>query len=94
MRYAPNDALLKALILANVRERMEFKEFLSLLYKRYGIVIGEREAKLVMKDGFFDPKAFQSNAERLEQRMSSLGMVKRLSDACAYVLNPYAEMTR
>lgn len=94
MRYAPNDALLKALILANVRDRMEYKEFLDLLYSRYGIVIGEREAKSVLDDDSYDPKAFQSNAGRLEQRMSSLGMVKRLSDACAYVLNPYAEMTR
>lgn len=94
MRYAPNDALLKALILANVRERMEFKEFLNLLFERYGIVIGEREAKRVMNEGDFDPKAFQSNAIRLEQRMSSLGMVRRLSDACAYVLNPYAEISQ
>lgn len=94
LRYAPNDALLKALILANVRDRMEFKEFLRVLFERYGIVLGEREAEFVMKDGDFDKKAFQSNATRLEQRLSSLGMVKRLSDACAYVLNPYAEATR
>lgn len=94
MRYAPNDSLLKALILANVRDRMEFKEFLSLLYKRYGIVISEREAKMVMGDGDFDPKAFESNASRLEQRLCSLGLVKRLSDACAYVLNPYVEVAR
>ncbi len=73
---------------------MEFKEFLSLLYKRYGIVISEREARMVMGNGDFDPKAFESNASRLEQRLCSLGMVKRLSDACAYVLNPYAEVAR
>lgn len=94
LRYAPNDALLKALILANVRDRMEFKEFLRVLFERYGIVLGEREAEFVMKDSDFDKKAFQSNSTRLEQRLSSLGMVKRLSDACAYVLNPYAEATR
>jgi hypothetical protein len=94
LRYAPNDSLLKALILANVRDRMEFKEFLRRLFERYGIVLGEREAKIVMEDSDFDSKAFQSNASRLEQRLSSLGMLKRLSDACAYVLNPYSEASR
>lgn len=94
LRYAPNDALLKALILANVRDRMEFKLFLRRLFDRYGIVLGEREARIVMQDTDFDSKAFESNASRLEQRLSSLGMLRRLSDACAYVLNPYAEETR
>tara|TARA_R110002049_G_scaffold285698_4_gene467041 strand:- start:193211 stop:194758 length:1548 start_codon:yes stop_codon:yes gene_type:complete len=94
LRYAPNDALLKALILANVRDRMEFKLFLRRLFDRYGIVLGEREARIVMQDSDFDSKAFESNASRLEQRLSSLGMLRRLSDACAYVLNPYSEATR
>lgn len=94
LRYAPNDALLKALILANVPGRMEFKEFLQRLYVRYGIVIGEREATQSLEASEFDNKVFRSNAARLEQRLSSLGMLRRLSDACAYVLNPYAEGTR
>lgn len=94
LRYAPNDALLKALILANVKDRMEFKMFLRMLFDRYGIVIGEREAETVMEDTEYDKKSFQANATRLEQRLSSLGMVKRLSDACAYVLNPYTEASR
>ncbi|QEG02392.1 hypothetical protein Mal15_65130 [Stieleria maiorica] len=94
LRYAPNDSLLKALILANVKDRMEFKAFLRLLFDRYGIVLGEREAETVMDDSDFDKKSFQANATRLEQRLSSLGMVKRLSDACAYVLNPYSEASR
>ena len=36
----------------------------------------------------FEKKAFQTNSHRLEQRLSSLGMLRRLSDACAYVQNP------
>ncbi len=94
LRYAPNDAFLKALILANVKNRMEFKAFLRLLFDRYGIVLSEREAETVMDDSEFDKKSFQANAVRLEQRLSCLGMVKRLSDACAYVLNPYSEASR
>jgi hypothetical protein len=90
LRYAPTDSLLKTLVLANVTHRMEFKEFLELLFSRYGFVIGEREAERVLPQADFEKKAFQLNLHRLEQRLSSLGMLRRLSDACAYVQNPLA----
>jgi hypothetical protein len=90
LRYAPTDALLKALVLANVPRRMEYKEFLQVLFTRYGLVLGEREAEQVLGREDFDKKAFQANAARLEQRLGSLGMLRRLSDACAYVQNPLA----
>ena len=90
LRYAPTDVLLKALILANVRQRMEFKEFLSRLSSRYGFVFGDREAERALDSEEYDRKAFQANAERLEQRLASLGMLRRLSDACAYVQNPFS----
>lgn len=92
LRYAPNDVLLKALILANVENRMEYKEFLSRLFERYGLVFGEREAELVLDKEDFDKKAFKANSERLEQRLGSLGMLRRLSDACAYVQNPFSRV--
>ena len=88
-RYAPTDQLLKTLLLANVSSRMELGEFLARLYERYGLVIGEREAERVLPPEDFDKKAFQSNARRLEERLGSLGLLRRLSDACAYVINPY-----
>jgi len=88
LRYAPNDSLLKALVLANVRQRMEFGEFLKRLYDRYGFVFGEREAELVLGREDLDKRAFQANAERLERRLATLGMLRRLSDACGYVINP------
>jgi hypothetical protein len=88
LRYAPTDDLLKALILANVSVRMEYGEFLALLYERYGLVFGEREAKQVLGAEEFDKRAFQANSERLESRLRTLGMLRRLSDACAYVENP------
>ncbi len=89
LRYAPNDDFLKALIYANVEKRMELNVFLDLLWKRYGLIFGDREAEPVLDKGEFDKKAFQANARRLEQRLASLGLLKRLSDGCAYVLNPY-----
>jgi hypothetical protein len=90
LRYAPTDALLKTLVLANVSHRMEYKEFLDVLFTRYGFVFGEREAERVLPKEDFEKKAFQTNSHRLEQRLSSLGMLRRLSDACAYVQNPLA----
>ncbi len=91
LRYAPNDSLLKALVLANVRGRIEYNEFLTRLYLRYGLIFGDRQAESVLDKGEFDKKTFQANSERLEQRLGSLGMLRRLSDACAYVQNPFSQ---
>lgn len=88
LRYAPTDELLKAMILANVPGRMEYGQFLALLFERYGFVFGEREAERVLSAEEIDKRAFQANSERLENRLRTLGMLRRLSDACAYVENP------
>lgn len=90
LRYAPTDGFLKGLIYANVKRRTEFGELLAHLYRRYGLVFGEREAESAKTDREIDKKPFQANASRLEHRLGSLGLVKRLSDACAYVENPYS----
>jgi hypothetical protein len=89
LRYAPNDDLLKALIMANVPVRMEYNEFLDRLFDRYGFVFGEKEAERVLDKGDADKTAFKANSHRLEQRLGSLGMLRRLSDSCAYVQNPF-----
>ena len=90
LRYAPNDEFLKALLYANVEKRMELQQFLALMWQRYSLVFGDREAEAILDKDEFDKKAFQANARRLEQRLSSLGLLKRLSDGCAYVVNPYS----
>jgi len=88
-RYAPTDQLMKTLLLATVEHRMEYTEFLAHLFDKYGLVIGDGEAERVLPADEFDRKAFQANARRLERRLASLGLLRRLSDACAYVENPY-----
>jgi hypothetical protein len=88
-RYAPTDSFLKTLIFANVPQRMELKEFFKLLFERYGLVFSEREAAQVITEDEFDPKPFAANAARLEARLSSLGLLRRLSDGCAYIINPH-----
>ena len=89
LRYAPTDALLKTLLFANVEKRIELHQFLARLHTRYGIVFGDKEAEQVLLKDEFDKKAFQGNSRRLEQRLGSLGLLRRLSDGCAYVVNPY-----
>ena len=39
--------------------------------------------------GNADQEDFSDNARRLEERLASLGLLKRLSDSCAYVENPF-----
>jgi hypothetical protein len=89
LRYAPNDALLKTLLFTNVKKRTELHQFLERLHTRYGIVFSDKQAEQVLPKGDFEKKAFQANSRRLEQRLGSLGVLKRLSDGCAYVVNPY-----
>lgn len=91
VRYAPSDRLLKSIIFATVPRRMEFQDFLGVLFERYGFVIGHRQAGSYIDEGQSDQKAFEDNARRLEMRLASLGLLRRLSDACAYVENPFAK---
>ena len=91
LRYAPTDALLKSLVFTVVENRMEFQTFLQELYMRYGLVIGHHQAESISLIGSRkgDLQAFRDNCQRLEMRLVSLGLLKRLSDACAYVINPF-----
>ena len=94
LRYAPTDSFIRTLVLANVNKRMEFKEFLTKIFEQYNLVIGDVEAQNMtcMKAENLDNKAFQNNAERLEQRLASIGLLHRLSDGCAYLINPYCNV--
>ena len=89
VRYAPTDRLLKTLVVCCVTTRLEFKDFLALLHQRYGFVIGDQQARQYIDSGSADQEDFSDNARRLEERLASLGLLKRLSDSCAYVENPF-----
>jgi hypothetical protein len=91
VRYAPTDRLLKTLVVTCVGRRVEFKEFLETLHDRYGIVIGDGQARELIAIGDADQEDFSDNAHRLEERLASLGLLKRLSDSCAYVENPFQQ---
>ncbi|MEK4009408.1 hypothetical protein [Paenibacillus sp. FSL H3-0333] len=89
LRYAPQDMFLKSLVLCVVPKRMEFQDFLDKLYEKYGFIIGDKQAFKLTEAGRADLEAFSDNARRLEQRLASMGLLRRLSDACAYVENPF-----
>jgi len=93
-RYAPTDHLVQSLVLANVVEELSFEEFMDKLYHRYGMVIGPRQGAALTEDGYdqlaksVSGQAFRHNQSRLEARLKSMGMLRRLSDSQAYVINP------
>jgi hypothetical protein len=93
-RYAPTDQLLQSLVLANVADERPMEEFLDDLFLRYGIVVGPRQQRLLEDKGYADlgktvsGQTFRYNQIRLESRLKSMGMLRRLSDSQAYVLNP------
>lgn len=89
-RYAPNDRLLKTLVVTVVDERMQFDEFLHELRRRYGIVIGDAEGAHLVKQNQVDQEALSDNRSNLEARLLGLGLVRRLSDSCSFVENPFA----
>lgn len=89
-RYAPTDSFLKTLVYCNVEGRLEFGDFLELLFRKYGFVIGDHQGTDLINSSRCDRDALSENARRLEMRLVSMGLLKRLSDACAYVENPFA----
>ncbi|MXW15302.1 MAG: hypothetical protein F4120_12105 [Rhodothermaceae bacterium] len=88
--YAPSDSLLKALVMCIVEDgREDYHRFLAKLYERFCIVIAAPEAERAFGSLPTDQHAFTLNSLRLEQRLRTLGLLRRLSDDCAYVLNPF-----
>ena len=88
-RYAPNDRLIKSLVVAIVDDRMQFDEFLAEAKRRYGIVIGDAEGSRLVADKKVDQEVLSENRANLEARLVGLGLVRRLSDSCSFVENPF-----
>lgn len=89
VRYAPNDRLLRTLVLANVTHKVEEDELLRILNRRYHLVFGPREAATELPANFHDDGDFSKNKARLTRRLIGLGLAQRMSDACTYIRNPY-----
>lgn len=90
-RYAPTDELLRALVLSNVTTPVEETVFLRNLYARYRLVVGPTEAKPVVLSHLFDETDFKKNRDRFAQHLIGMGLARRMSDACTYIVNPMAQ---
>jgi hypothetical protein len=91
LRYAPSDSLIRALVLANVPERVEEVKLLDKLFERYRIVISETHASQILPEQFVESSHYEKNKERFTRRLMALGLATRMSDACTYVKNPYKD---
>jgi hypothetical protein len=89
-RYAPNDRLLKSLVVVIVDDRMQFDEFLAEAKRRYGLVIGDAEGVRLVDAKLVDQEELSDNRDNLEARLVGLGLVRKLSDSCSFVENPFA----
>ncbi len=89
-RYAPNDRLLKSIVVAVVDDRMQFDEFLAEAKRRYGLVLGDAEGARLIGAKLVDQEELSENRDNLEARLVGLGLVRRLSDSCSFVENPFA----
>lgn len=85
--YAAADGMLEALVLVNVKAPMEYEAFLERLWRRYGLVIGSEAGRREFAESNYDH--FKANQRLLEDRLRILGLLKRLSDDCAFVINPF-----
>lgn len=93
MWFSLSDDMITALVLANVEKdkSVELRNFVSLLYTRYKIVIGPDEAEAEFRRLPVEKDCLRDNLVAFEKRLSRLFLTRRLSDDCAFVVNPYRE---
>jgi hypothetical protein len=88
-RFVLGDNLLKALTLANIPpgNGMTYDEFLQRLYRRYGLVVGIREAREagLLERQRVNGEYFERNRAALLDKMKHAGLATEYSDATAVV---------
>ncbi|MNY28051.1 hypothetical protein D3C86_1620030 [compost metagenome] len=81
---------MKSIVVAIVDDRMQFDEFLAETKRRYGLVLGDAEGARLVDAKLVDQEELSENRDNLEARLVGLGLVRRLSDSCSFVENPFA----
>ena len=87
--FAMDDLMIIALVMAEVVDTVELGEFLAKIYNTYNLVIGPTEARKAYSKIPISNKCFEENLTAMEKRMTKLALTKRLSDDCAFVINPF-----
>lgn len=90
-RYVITEDFLHSLVitLLGSEKRLEFRKFMRALTERYNIFIDQapfQESEILQSD-------LNRNAKNLSVLLYQMGMLRHLSDACSYVVNPYLEDT-
>ena len=85
--YLLSPKLIRTLVITVIDERMELSQFLRALYEKYRIVIGASEA--VRSKLNIEHSLLEENERLFIESLEHLGLLKSLSDDCAYVENPY-----
>ena len=92
-RYTMTDTFLQTLVFINLKpnESIEYSEFLEKIYKKYGFVIGESQAR---DSGLYERSKlnisyYQKNEQALREKLKKNGLLIEFSDATAMIRNPY-----
>jgi hypothetical protein len=88
-RYVLTEDFLHTLVVTILgnEKRLEFNNFIKQLRKRFSIYVDvspDSENELIQRD-------LNRNSKNLANLLYQMGMLRHLSDACSYVINPYRE---
>lgn len=88
-RYVLSEDFLHSLVVVILGndKRVEFNNFIKKLEQRYSIFVDKSpsdEFELIQRD-------LNRNSKNLASLLYQMGMLRHLSDACSYVINPYRE---
>ncbi|MEZ8323569.1 hypothetical protein [Vibrio sp. ECSMB14106] len=88
-RYVLTEDFLHSLVVTTLgnNKRLEFNKFIKVLKDKYSIFIDTSPSahnELIQRD-------LNRNSKNLASLLYQMGMLRHLSDACSYVINPYRE---
>ena len=95
IQYSMSDSLTKTLVMTVLgdREYMKLSDFMTILYERWHIVIGPREAYQYhdsnRMENNINKKDFELNEALFKKTLHRLNMLIRLSDLCDYIKKPW-----
>lgn len=95
MRFTLSEGIIKFLVLAIIppKDMITLDEFIEMLYKHFGIVIGAKQYKKEMEKGCVkvigDFSFLDKNEKAFAQKLKDCGFLRDLSDTTSIVENPY-----
>lgn len=97
MRFTLSESIIKFLVLSIIppKDMITLDEFVELLYRHYGIVIGAKQYKKEMERGCVkvigDYSFLDKNEKAFAQKLKDCGFLRDLSDTTSIVENPYEQ---